>query len=134
VIAEVPEIAIARVPKPKVTGTGAEARSVAAAQSGEVFNPFGHSRSLVSDFTLAEQLLRHQLRKILGNRLINFGPYVVIHPLGSPAGGFTQVELRAFREMAIGAGASEVHVWTGRPLTDQEVLSRKAPASGGEWE
>jgi rod shape-determining protein MreB len=52
-------------------------------------------------------------------------PRVVIHPLGNPAGGFTQIERRAFREMALGAGASIVHVWTGRPLTDQELLDPK---------
>jgi rod shape-determining protein MreB len=131
---EVPEMAISPPPKQKILAVGSQARAAAASQPANVVNPFAHPRSLVSDFTVAEQLLKHQLRKVLGDPFLSFAPYVLLHPLGSPAGGFTQVEYRAFREMAIGAGASEVHVWTGRPLTDQEVLSKQPPSSGGEWE
>jgi rod shape-determining protein MreB len=133
-IAEVPELAISPPPKPKILAVGPQARVVAASQPAQVFNPFAHPRSLVSDFTVAEQLIKHQLRRITGSSLLSVAPCVVMHPLGSPAGGFTQVERRAFREMALGAGASEVFVWTGRPLTDQEVLSRQPPTTGGEWD
>jgi rod shape-determining protein MreB len=136
VVAEVPELAISTQPKPKILAVGTQARQVAAAQPAQVVNPFAHPRSLVSDFTAAEQLLKHQLRRILGKSFLSslFSPCVVIHPLGSPAGGFTQVECRAFHEMALGAGASKVFVWTGRSLTDHEVLSRQPPASDGKWE
>ena len=132
-ITEVPELAISAPPKPRILAVGSQAKATAASQSGSLINPFAHPRSLVSDFTAAEQLLKHQLRRILGNSLLSVAPCVVMHPLGSPAGGFTQVERRAFREMALGAGASEVFVWAGRPLSDQEVLSRHPPR-GGEWE
>lgn len=134
IISEMPEVAVGMQPKPRILGVGPEARIAAASQQAEVFNPFAHPRSLVSDFTAAEQLIRHQLRRILGKSLLSVAPCVVVHPLGSPAGGFTQVERRAFRELALGAGATEVYVWTGRPLTDQEILSRQPPLSGGEWE
>lgn len=133
-LSEVPELAISAAPKPKILAVGPQARSAASSHAAELVNPFAHPRSMVSDFTVAEQLLKHQLRRVLGNSLLSLSPCIIIHPLGSPAGGFTQVERRAFREMALGAGASEVHVWTGRPLTDQEVLSKRAPQSGGEWE
>ena len=134
VIAEVPELAISAPPKPKIIAVGPQARVAASSQTAAVVNPFAHPRSLVSDFTVAELLLKHQLRRILGKSLLSFSPYVVMHPLGSPAGGFTQVERRAFREMALGAGASEVHLWIGRPLTDQEILSKQPPLDGGDWE
>ncbi|MGE0330382.1 MAG: rod shape-determining protein [Ramlibacter sp.] len=132
-MAEVPELAISAAPA-KILAVGAQARVAAASQPAELVNPFAHPRTLASDFTVAEQLIKHQLRRLLGNSLLSISPRVVIHPLGSPAGGFTQVERRAFYEMAIGAGASEAHVWTGRPLTDEELLSRQPPSSGGEWE
>ncbi|RPI40932.1 MAG: rod shape-determining protein MreB [Betaproteobacteria bacterium] len=109
-LAEVPEIAISTLPKRRVLAAGSQARLAGTSQPVEVFNPFSHPRSLVSDFTVAEQLIKHQLRRVLGSSLVSLAPYVVIHPLGSPAGGFTQVERRAFHEMAIGAGAAEVHV------------------------
>lgn len=134
VIIEVPELAISTAPNPRILAVGPEASVAARVQDATLVNPFAHPRSLVSDFTLAEQLLKHQLRRALGKSLLSISPYVVIHPLGSPAGGFTQVERRAFREMALGAGASVVHLWIGRLLTDSEVLSKQAPAHGGEWE
>jgi rod shape-determining protein MreB len=134
VISEIPEMAISALAKPTILAVGPQARVAAASQAAQVVNPFAHPRSLVSDFTVAEQMLKHYLRRILGSSLLTLAPVVVIHPLGSPAGGFTQVERRAFREMALGAGASEVIVWTGRALTDQEVLSRKFPSGEGEAE
>jgi rod shape-determining protein MreB len=133
-ISEVPELAVSAPPKQKLLAIGAQARIAASAELAQVVNPFAHPRSLVSDFTLAEQLIKHQLARILGNPLLRIAPDVVIHPLGDPAGGFTQVERRAFREMAFGAGASKVLVWTGRPLTDQEILAKQPPSGGGEWE
>jgi rod shape-determining protein MreB and related proteins len=72
---------------------------------------------------VGEQLVKAFIRRALEGSMLSLAPVVVMHPLGTPEGGFTQVELRAFREMAIGAGASEVVLWTGRELSNQEVLS-----------
>lgn len=134
VISEIPEMAISAPPKPRILAIGPEARGAAASQAGEVVNPFAHPRSMASDFTVAEQMLKHYLRRALGHSLLELAPAVVIHPLGSPAGGFTQVERRAFREMALGAGASKVMVWTGRVLTDQEAMTWNFPLGEGEAE
>ncbi len=132
-ISEIPEVAISVSPK-KILAVGADARRASAKQPANVINPFAHPRSMVSDFTVAEQLLKHYLRRCRGNSFLSCAPVVVIHPQGNPVGGFTQVENRAFREMAIGAGASEVTVWNGRNLTDQEVLSKRFPSGEGHGE
>lgn len=126
---EIPELAIAHSPKATVVAIGAQAR-LAATPSVEIINPFNHPRTLVGDFTAGEQLLKAAIRKVQGNALLALAPRIVLHLMGDPAGGFTQVEARAFREMALGAGAREVDIWQGRPLTDQEVLSRRFPAEG----
>jgi rod shape-determining protein MreB len=120
-LSEVPEVAITTGSKPKIVAVGAQAQS-AVTPEVRLHNPFAHPRSLASDFHVAEQLLKAQLIRVRTPSWIMLTPRVVIHPLGNPAGGFTQIERRAFREMALGAGASTVHVWTGRPLTDQELL------------
>lgn len=133
-ISEVPEIAISAPPKPRVIAVGSQAKTTTESHSATIINPFCHPRSLVSDFTVAMLLLKHQLHRVAGSSWLSVAPYVVIHPMGSPVGGFTQIERRVFREMALGAGASQVHVWTGRALTDQELLSKQPPISGGEWE
>ena len=122
-------------PKPKVIlGAGAQARLASASEPAQLIQPFAHPRSLVSDFASAEALIRLQLQRVLGKGWLRVAPSVVMHPLGNPDGGFTQVELRAFREMALGAGASTARVWTGRPLADHELLSDPAALSGGKWE
>jgi rod shape-determining protein MreB len=133
---EPPEIALERRPKAKanIAGIGAAARARAGQPMVDIVNPFAHPRSLVSDFTVGEQLLKAAVQRLAGKwtALAGFflSPRIVIHPLGDPAGGFTQVELRAFREMALGAGAGQVRICLGPPLTDQAVLSA-AIRSGG---
>jgi rod shape-determining protein MreB len=129
-IAEPPEVAIAYGSKAKIVGVGSGARMHQSTASVKVVNPFGHPRSLVSDFTIGEQLLKAFLRRMQGRSVFAVAPKVVLHPQGNPAGGFTQVELRAFHEMALGAGASEVVVWRGRNLTDEELVSGRFPSEG----
>lgn len=134
-ISEVPELAITtNGGKRVILAVGSQARLAAASasQSATWINPFGHPRTLVGDFTTGQQVLKMLVRQVLGSSsLPSLAPTVVIHPLGSPAGGFTEVETRAFREMALGTGASQVFVWTGRVLTNDEVASRAFPLTEG---
>ena len=130
---EVPEIAVQRPSGGKATvlAVGAAARAAAAQPDTTVANPFAHPRSLVSDFTLAELVLKAFVRRVFGSkRLFLPSPTSVIHPLGEHAGGLTQVELRALRELALGAGAASVKVWQGPTLTDAQLLSGEFPPGG----
>ena len=133
-VAEIPELAISTGPKVRILAVGPQARLAAASEPATVVNPFAHPRTLVSDFTAAEQLLKYQLRRVLKPSIWRPAPCVVMHPIGRSEGGYTQVERRAFREMALGAGASQVFLWIGRSLTDAELLLRRAPEGPGEWE
>jgi rod shape-determining protein MreB and related proteins len=59
---------------------------------------------VISDFTVTELMLKHFIRKVLETRIFSPSPRIIICvPSGS-----TQVERRAIRESAIGAGASKV--------------------------
>ena len=122
-ISDIPEIAIACGPKPGILGVGQAARMHASNPLAKVINPFGHPRTLVSDFTSGEQLIREFVRRVQGHRWFSLAPVILMHPVGDPSGGFTQIELRALREMAVGAGASEVFLYQGRSLSDPEILS-----------
>lgn len=131
-MAEVPEIAIQIPPgrKAAIVGVGAEARSHAAEPEVSVVNPFTHPRSLVSDFTVGEQVFKAFFRRVCGPGWLRPSPDVILHPLGEHEGGLTQVELRALHELALGAGARSVRVWQGPALTDEQLLSRQFPATG----
>jgi rod shape-determining protein MreB len=59
---------------------------------------------VIADFTITEKMLQHFIRKVHESRLIRPSPRVLVCvPCGS-----TQVERRAIKESAIGAGAREV--------------------------
>jgi rod shape-determining protein MreB len=78
---------------------------------------------VIADFTVTEKMLQHFIHKVHGNRMFRPSPRVLVCvPCGS-----TQVERRAIRESAIGAGAREVFlieepmaaaVGAGMPVSD----------------
>ena len=128
-ISEVPELAISRISgQPKVLGVGMEATRHAAQAGAELMNPFTHPRTLISDFTGAEVVVKALVQRVLKGRRWSLAPRILMHPLGNPTGGFTQVERRAVRELALGAGASVVWVWVGRELLDAEIQSHEFQA------
>lgn len=131
VVAAVPVAAISREPKRRLLGVGDEAKTAAAAQSADLVNPFKHPRTLDSDFTTAQIVLKAFMQKLFAGRLFAGAPIVVLHPRVDPEGGFTQIEIRALHELAMGAGASKVIVWQGRELAKDE-LTRLDFTSGGE--
>jgi rod shape-determining protein MreB and related proteins len=61
---------------------------------------------VIADFTVTEQMLKHFIKKVHNSRVFKASPRIIICvPCGS-----TQVERRAIRESAIGAGASSVYL------------------------
>jgi rod shape-determining protein MreB len=61
---------------------------------------------VIADFTVTEQMLKHFIKKVHESRFFKPSPRIIICvPCGS-----TQVERRAIRESAIGAGASNVYL------------------------
>src|SRR6188508_798405 len=61
---------------------------------------------VIADFTVTEQMLKHFIKKVHNSRFFKPSPRIIICvPCGS-----TQVERRAIRESALGAGASDVYL------------------------
>lgn len=127
-----PEIAIHRNAQGKVTviAFGDEAREATHDSDVTIVNPFKHARSLISDFTIAETLLKGLVSKIYGKKFLRPSPVVIMHPLIDPEGGFTQIEFRAMRELAFGAGAYKAKVWLGPRLSDQAITAQEYPSNG----
>jgi rod shape-determining protein MreB len=61
---------------------------------------------VIANFTVAEQMLKHFIKKVLASHRFSLNPRIII---GVP-GGATQVERRAIRESALGTGASRVYL------------------------
>ena len=86
-----------------------------------IVNPFSHPRVLLNDFQVGEKLLQHISLTLHKNPLIRPAPVIILHPMEKLEGGLTQIEKRAFRELAFGAGASEIYLYSGTPLVTQGV-------------
>jgi rod shape-determining protein MreB len=105
--------------KPVVVAVGNEV-SIGAADV-EIINPFSHPRVLFSDFTVGEKFFQYAIKKLLGDKLISPGPFVIVHPMEKTEGGLTMIEVRAFRELAFGAGARDSVVYEGNELSTYEI-------------
>ena len=117
-----PEVAIETTNgKKKVLEYGAEAKAKKGLLNTEVVNGFRHPRTLLADFTVAELVLKHGFRMVISKSLFAPSPIVIFHPLELDEGGYTQVELRAFEELCIQAGARKVYIKTGKELSKEEL-------------
>lgn len=102
-----------------IKAIGAEAKNLVGTANVDVTNPFSHPRLLVADFQKAEKILMHAVREVCGKKIFSPSPRVVIQPMEKLEGGLTDIELRVFRELCIGAGAREIVVYIGSPLVTQ---------------
>lgn len=93
-----------------------------------VINPFTHLRSLFSDFTVAGALLKIFVQRVAKPVWLQPGPVIFIQLPRDAEGGYTQIERRVAREVALGAGASGVVLCIEKVWTDQEMLELKYSA------
>ncbi len=113
---EIPLIAVERnEDKTIVLAIGSKASS-AIGPNIEVVNPFSHPRSMVSNFTYAQKIMQHAIRCLHTTKVIAPAPRVIIHQLEKTEGGLTEIEDRVLRELALGAGAREVIVYSGSTI------------------
>lgn len=103
-----------------ISGIGKEA-SKNLQQDEIAVNPFSHPRVLFSDFYVGEKLLQHAFKHLSTNQILRPRPKIIIHPMEKTEGGLTMIEKRAFKELAIGAGAIAVKIHSGSPLNFETV-------------
>ena len=87
-------------------------------------SPFTGERLLIGDFEVAQRTLQDGLRQVAGSRWFRPAPRILMHQLEMTEGGLAEIEVRILRELAIGAGAMRVQVWTGPHLADEQVTER----------
>lgn len=110
---------------------GRDAALIGTVPGMRVDNGFKHPRTLLADFTLAQQVLAWFLGKVKPASLFAVSPTLVIHPQALLDGGLTQIERRAWAELGLGAGARKVFVWTGCELTAEQLRTLTFPVVGG---
>ena len=89
-----------------VLAVGAEAKRMLGRTPGSIQAIRPMKDGVIADFTVTGEMLKYFIRKVHEKRLLQPSPRIVICvPCGS-----TQVERRAIRESALGAGAREVYL------------------------
>lgn len=120
---DIPEIAVGNN---TVLAIGKAAKNA----GGQLHRPFAHPRSIVSDFVMASQLLKTATKQVVKNKWFSAAPDVILQIPRNPAGGYTQIELRALRELLIQVGAKSVLIWEGADLSDEQIKKHQLPTNG----
>jgi rod shape-determining protein MreB and related proteins len=106
-----------------IAAVGLEAKRMLGRTPGHIEAIRPLKDGVIADFTITEKMLQHFIRKVHGNQLFKPSPRVLVCvPCGS-----TQVERRAIKESAQGAGARDVYlieepmsaaIGAGMPVSD----------------
>ncbi len=90
--------------KKSIQAVGKEAKMMLGKTPGNIVAIRPMKDGVIANFTVTEQMLKYFIKKVQDNKLFSPSPRIIICvPCGS-----TQVERRAIRESAIGAGAGQV--------------------------
>ena len=99
------------------------ATSLGAEQAFTPTQPFTTQRLLVGQFSVAQDCLRQAIKSMTGKGWFPPTVVAVLHPLELIDGGLSEVEERVFRELALGAGARKVALWTGKELGPDDITN-----------
>ncbi len=105
----------------KIIAFGDNVRSIPRTDGVDMIMPFQHPRTLCSDFCSAEALLLQVVRSLCRRHILSPRPSIIIHPMEKLEGGLTPVENRAFRELALGAGAKRAAIYVGPELSPLNI-------------
>jgi rod shape-determining protein MreB len=89
-----------------IAAVGTEAKRMLGRTPGNIMAMRPLKDGVIADFTVTEKMLQYFIHKVHGNRFLKPSPRVLV---GVPCGS-TQVERRAIRESASGAGARGVYI------------------------
>jgi rod shape-determining protein MreB len=88
----------------KVKGVGLEAKRMLGRTPDGIIAVRPMKDGVIADFDVTEKMLRYFLELIINNRMFKIKPRVIV----CVPSGITEVEKRAVRDSALGAGAKEV--------------------------
>jgi len=90
--------------KKSIQAVGKDAKMMLGKTPGNIVAIRPMKDGVIANFTVTEQMLKYFIKKVHDNKLFSPSPRIIICvPCGS-----TQVERRAIRESAVGAGAGQV--------------------------
>ena len=123
-ISEKPEIAmLQKDQRNTVIAIGDQAKRHKGKPSVTMINPFVHPRTLLPDISVASRVLKDFVERVCPRSAFR-APILLMHPLGQPEGGFTEVELGTLDRMGRDIRAHKTLIWLEREISTQEMLSK----------
>jgi hypothetical protein len=87
--------------------------------------PAWHPRTPIGNFEKLEKIFAKAISELGGKSFFRPSPAVYLHLLDEVEGGYTQIEIRAFKEAALGGGARAIYMPDSRTLlTKNELLAK----------
>lgn len=84
-----------------------------------------HPRTLMGEFYEIEACLKELVKQVVPKSLFALAPVAVVQLLEVSEGGYTNVEIRAFREAVLGAGARRVYFPESKlPLSSSDIKNK----------
>lgn len=107
----------------KVVAVGKEAQQEQSKDPSNItiHNAFKHPRTFLDNFEIAEATLRYFIYKLVQRKMF-VTPLIIFHPTENIEGGVTQIEHRGLVELGASIGARKTYIWTGRTLSDEELV------------
>lgn len=84
-----------------------------------------HPRTLMGEFMEIQDCFKRIAKELAPKRFYLKDPIAVVHLLETVEGGYTNVEVRAFKEAAFGAGAKQIFMPSSdTKLSESQILKR----------
>lgn len=83
-----------------------------------------NQRLAIAHFMVAVESLKSGIDEVYPKSFFRAAPVIVMHQIYNAEGGLCEIEERILREVALSAGAKQVFVWQGQPLTSDQILSK----------
>ncbi len=91
----------------------------------KVCSALSHPRTLMGDFYEIERCLKELVKQVVPKSLFALTPIAIVQLLDVSEGDYTNVEIRAFREAALGAGARRVYFPDSKlPLSSSDIKNK----------
>ncbi|WP_223670540.1 hypothetical protein [Kangiella shandongensis] len=109
-----------------VTKGRAKATELISNEYAEISLPSStHPRTLMGNFHKTEEAFKKIISKVAPKSFFKLSPVIYLHLFDEVEGDYTDIEVRAFKEAALGAGGRDVFmVNSRRTLTKEQLLGR----------
>jgi Actin-like ATPase involved in cell morphogenesis len=97
---------------------------VQSGRTSKIQGAFSNQRLAIAHFIVAAEALKKGVFDVYPKSFLRIPPVIVMHQIFNSEGGLCEIEDRILREAALSAGAKQVFIWQGQPLSSSQLESK----------